>query len=108
MNNKAALSCLLALGLVPAVWAQNDKEMQDLLKASGCITCHATDEKIVGPSFQSIAEKYAGQADAVDALVQSVRNGSRGKWGRIPMPPHASLAADDLKAMATWVLAQKP
>ena len=49
-----------------------------MLKANGCMTCHAKDEKVVGPSFQAIAAKYAGQADAVDSLTQSVRNGSRG------------------------------
>lgn len=107
MKHQAVSLLLLTMGLSSA-WAQNDKDTLDLLKASGCMTCHAKDEKVVGPSFQAIAAKYAGQADAVDALTQSVRNGSRGKWGRIPMPPHASLAADDLKAMTTWVMAQKP
>jgi len=99
---------LLATTGLSSAWAQQDKDVQELLKASGCMTCHSTAEKIVGPAFQSIAAKYAGQADAVDSLVQSVRNGSRGKWGRIPMPPHASLADKDLKTMATWVMAQKP
>jgi cytochrome c len=107
MKHQAVSLLLLAMGLSSA-WAQNDKDTLDLLKANGCMTCHAKDEKVVGPSFQAIAAKYAGQADAVDSLTQSVRNGSRGKWGRIPMPPHASLAADDLKTMATWVMAQKP
>lgn len=98
---------LLTMGLSSA-WAQNDKDVKELLKASGCMTCHAIDEKVVGPAFQAIATKYAGQPDAADTLAQSVRNGSRGKWGRIPMPPHASLAAEDLKTMTTWVMAQKP
>ena len=98
---------LLTMGLSSA-WAQNDKDVKELLKASGCMTCHAIDEKVVGPAFQAIATKYAGQADVADTLAQSVRNGSRGKWGRIPMPPHASLAAEDLKTMTTWVMAQKP
>ena len=98
---------LLTMGLSSA-WAQNDKDIKELLKASGCMSCHGIDEKVVGPAFQAIAAKYAGQADAADTLAQSVRNGSRGKWGRIPMPPHASLAADDLKTMTTWVMKQKP
>jgi len=107
MKLKAVPLLILALGL-PAAWAQEDKDILDLLKASGCMTCHAVDEKVVGPSFQAIAAKYAGQSDAVDSLVQSVRNGSRGKWGRVPMPPHSSLSADDLKTMAAWTMKQKP
>lgn len=107
MKHQAVSLLLLTMGLSSA-WAQNDKDTLDLLKASGCMSCHAKDVKVVGPAFQAIAAKYAGQADAVESLAQSVRNGSRGKWGRIPMPPHASLAADDIKTMTTWVMAQKP
>jgi cytochrome c len=107
MKHQAVSLMLLTMGLSSA-WAQNDKDVKELLKASGCMSCHAIDEKVVGPAFQAIAAKYAGQADAADNLAQSVRNGSRGKWGRIPMPPHASLAADDLKTMTTWVMKQKP
>ena len=38
----------------------------ELAKATGCYSCHAAKEKIVGPAFSSIAEKYAGDKDAVD------------------------------------------
>lgn len=107
MNPRFFLAFVLGLGL-SAAHAADDKEINELLKASGCTACHATDEKVVGPAFKSIASKYAGQADAVDSLVQSIRNGSRGKWGRIPMPPHASVSNDDLKKLAGWVMAQKP
>ena len=107
MKHQAVSLLLLTMGLSSA-WAQNDKDTLDLLKASGCLSCHAKDEKVVGPAFQAIAAKYAGQADAVESLAQSVRNGSRGKWGRIPMPAPASLAAEDIKTMTAWVMAQKP
>ena len=79
-----------------------------LLQANGCLSCHAKAEKVVGPSFLSIADKYSGDKDAVASLVQSVQNGSKGKWGRVPMPPHSSISQDDLKAMARHVLAMKP
>ncbi|MEY4978185.1 MAG: cytochrome c-552 [Pseudomonadota bacterium] len=101
-------SLLLTVTGLSSAWAQQDKDVQELLKASGCMGCHSVTEKIVGPAFQSIAARYAGQADAVSSLAQSVRNGSRGKWGRIPMPPHASLNDADLKSLVTWVMAQKP
>ena len=88
--------------------AQDSKETKELLQASGCMSCHAIDEKVVGPPFKAIAAKYAGQADAIDSMIQSVRNGSRGKWGRTPMPPHSSLSNDDLKKLTTWVMSHKP
>jgi cytochrome c len=107
MKHIATTFLLLSAGAAFAA-TPDDKDMKELLQASGCLSCHAAAEKLVGPSFQAIAAKYAGQADAVDSLSQSVRNGSRGKWGRIPMPPHSSLSASDLKSLSTWVLAQKP
>jgi cytochrome c len=102
------LSALILGSGCAGAWAQDSKEIKELLQASGCMSCHASDEKVVGPAFKAIAGKYAGQADAADALMQSVRNGSRGKWGRTPMPPHTSLSAADLKTLTTWILAQKP
>lgn len=79
----------------------------DLAKASGCYSCHAKDEKVVGPSFKSIANKYASESDAVASLAQSIQNGSRGKWGRVPMPPHASLGGEELRTLSRWVLTFK-
>ena len=79
-----------------------------LLQANGCLSCHAKAEKVVGPAFLSIADKYRGDKDAAAGLVQSIQNGSKGKWGRVPMPPHSSISQADLKALAQHVLAMKP
>jgi cytochrome c len=80
----------------------------ELAKASGCYSCHANAEKVVGPAFATIAERYAGDKDAAATLAQSIQNGSKGKYGRIPMPPHASLSPADLKLLSAWVLTIKP
>jgi cytochrome c len=79
-----------------------------LAKTSGCYSCHANAEKVVGPAFSDIAEKYKGDKDAVASLSQTIQNGSRGKWGRIPMPGHPSLSPADVKTLAGWVLTVKP
>jgi Cytochrome c551/c552 len=84
------------------------KQASELARNSGCFSCHSEQEKGVGPSFTAIAQKYAGQADAVAELTQSIQNGSRGKWGRIPMPGHTSLNAEELRALSEWVLRFKP
>lgn len=83
-------------------------EMAALAKASGCYSCHSPTEKIVGPAFASVAEKYRGDKDAAASLVQSIQYGSKGKWGRVPMPAHPSLSAQELQALAGWVLSTKP
>ena len=89
--------------------ADDASKAQELAKASGCLACHSLTEKIVGPAYFKVAEKYAQEPDAVETLVHSVQYGSKGKWGRIPMPAHADLAADDLQLLVRWVLSiEKP
>ncbi len=81
----------------------------ELAKASGCLSCHSPTEKIVGPAYFKVAEKYEHESDAVDTLMHSVQYGSKGKWGRIPMPPHMDMAADDIRLLARWILSiEKP
>ena len=56
-------------------------------------------------SMDGVAKFVRG--DAVAGLVQSIQYGSKGKWGRIPMPAHAQLSADELKMLANWVMTIK-
>lgn len=79
----------------------------ELAKANGCLSCHAANEKIVGPAYAAVADKYKDDKDAVANLVQSIQYGSKGKWGRIPMPPHPSMSAGDIKTLAQWVMTIK-
>jgi cytochrome c len=69
-----------------------------------CLACHAVDKKLVGPAYQDVAKKYAGQADAVDKVVESIRKGGAGKWGPVPMPAQAQLSEADVKTLATWIV----
>ena len=71
---------------------------------SGCLGCHATATKLVGPSYEDVAAKYTGQPDARDTLAQSIRKGGAGKWGEMPMPPQAQLSQADAKKLAAWIL----
>ncbi|PUE30921.1 cytochrome C [Limnohabitans sp. Jir61] len=89
---------LLALASTGA-WAN-----ADLAKKNNCLACHAVDKKIVGPAYQDVAKKYAGQADAEANLTKSIKAGGSGKWGPIPMPPQAQLSDADAKTLAAWVL----
>lgn len=101
---------LLVWACVPVAFASTDlspKEVaaaHELAKQNGCLSCHAMDEKIVGPAYSKVAAKYNHDKDAVASLVQSIRNGSQGKWGRIPMPSHQTMSNEDLTLLARWVL----
>ena len=64
-----------------------------------CTACHGMDNKIVGPSFQDISKKHAGQ---VDYLAGKIKSGSSGVWGSIPMPAQA-LSEAEAQTLAQWL-----
>jgi cytochrome c len=108
MNMKTRSNLALLALCWAAAGAAQAADAQAILKDNGCMSCHAKDEKIVGPSFIVMAGKYRNDKDAVATLMQSIQNGVKGKWGRIPMPAHRNMSQDDLKVVATHILASKP
>ena len=81
-------------------------DVQALLNANACLSCHAIAQKIVGPSYQDVSARYKGDAQALSKLEASIRQGSVGKWGDAPMPPYAALNDAQVKALAGFVLKQ--
>ena len=107
-NLKALPSLLKALVLaVASLMACNSFGSEALARKNDCLGCHAVAVKLVGPAFKAVAAKYEGQSDAAEQLTQSIRNGSVGKWGDLPMPAHPKLSAADAKKLAEWVLKAK-
>ena len=98
MKSIHLLIAFAAVAGTPA-WAN-----KDLAQKNACLACHATDKKLVGPAYQDIARKYAGQKDAADALARSIKAGGSGKWGPVPMPAQAALSDADAKTLAAWIL----
>ncbi len=79
-----------------------------IARSNACMGCHAIDRKLVGPSFQQVAEKYKGNAQAPAKLAPKVKNGRSGVWGPIPMPSHPRMSDADVKTVVAWVLAGAP
>ena len=76
----------------------------ELAQKNACTACHAVDKKQVGPAYNDVVKKYAGQKDAVAVLSDSIRKGGMGKWGPVPMPAQPNLSDADVKTLATWIL----
>lgn len=104
---KALLMTIVAAGAIVATGAAKAAGEEDLAKKSGCLACHAVDKKLVGPAYKDIAAKYKGQADAEAKLVKKVKEGGKGVWGEVPMPPNAAVSDDNIKALVKWILATK-
>jgi cytochrome c len=79
-----------------------------IARTNACMGCHAVDRKLVGPSFQQIAEKYKGVPGAQAKLMLKVKDGGSGVWGPIPMPSHPSMSDADINTVVGWVLAGAP
>lgn len=78
------------------------------LAKSGCDTCHELEEATIGPAYRQIAGRYQGQAGAMEALVEKVRQGGAGVWGQVPMIPHPHIAPGDVREMLKYILSLAP
>lgn len=79
-------------------------QAQDLMTANNCRTCHAVDNKLIGPGFKMVADTYHRRPGAADTLTHSILNGSVGTWGEVPMPAHPMLSAAQAGQIAAYIL----
>jgi cytochrome c len=97
----------LVIGLSGALSAAPASANEELAKKHGCFACHATDKKLVGPSYKDVAAKYRADKGAEAKLFDKVKKGGTGVWGTVPMPPNAHVPDADIKTLVKWVLSQK-
>ena len=80
----------------------------ELISKSDCFTCHQIDDKLTGPPYREVANKYAGLPDTiVSHLAQKVITGGSGVWGQIMMTPHPAVSKEDAEAMVRYILLLK-
>jgi cytochrome c len=75
-----------------------------LIEGSDCLSCHKFDSKSIGPAYDVVAKKYAGDSDAVPRLARKIRAGGSGVWGNIMMPPHTQLTEAQATQMASYIM----
>ena len=94
---------------IPTSYANiEDEKSFALAKQNACLGCHAINKKIVGPSFQSVAEKYKSDPNAKAFLKNKIAKGGSGSWGVVPMPANTKLNDADLSLLASWILRGAP
>jgi len=76
-----------------------------LIAKNDCLTCHKVSEKLVGPAYRDVANKYTS-AD-ISMLADKVMKGGSGVWGQIPMAPHAALSKEDAEQIVKYILLLK-
>lgn len=94
----------------PAVDVSQTPEYKNglaLIGKSDCLGCHKVTEKLVGPAYQEVAQRYAGKPGIEDSLANKIIHGGAGNWGEQQMTPHANLSHDDAVAMVKYILLLK-
>ena len=81
----------------------------DLAKRSGCLACHSIEKKVVGPAWNEVSKRYAGDTTAKTKLVEKVKKGGKGNWlvatGGATMPPYSPRVSDaDIETLVDFVL----
>lgn len=106
-NNNTADSSASGTATTPANDLSSNPDYQkglSLIAANDCLTCHKVDEKVTGPAYRDVANKYENTDDNVKMLAQKVIKGGAGNWGTVPMTPHPALAEADAEQMVKYVL----
>ena len=100
------LKALVVSAAVVAATAQNSApgEAEKLINGSDCLSCHALDSQVAGPSWRAIAKRYANQPASAAKLAAKVRKGGAGTWGDAAMTPHADLTDAQSRQMVEWIL----
>ncbi len=85
------------------------KEGLQLVATNGCPTCHKVDDKVTGPTYREVAEKYASEAKdrIVPELAKKIISGGSGVWGQVPMIPHPAVSQADAEKMVKYILLLK-
>lgn len=79
-----------------------------LVAKSDCLTCHKVDDKLTGPPYREVADKYASLPDTIVAhLAGKIIKGGNGVWGEAFMTPHAAVSQEDAEAMVKYILLLK-
>jgi cytochrome c len=102
------VSIAISLLLPHAHASVDDQNALAVAKQNACLGCHALNKKIVGPSFEAVAQKYKNSPNAQAFLKNKIAKGGAGSWGVVPMPANTKLSDAELTLLAQWILRGAP
>lgn len=79
----------------------------ELIAKSDCLTCHKVDEKLIGPSYRDIANKYESKEANIKMLSEKIVKGGSGVWGDVPMAAHPQITEQDAVQMVKYIMLLK-
>ena len=81
------------------------EDILTLAKKGGCLACHAMEKTIVGPAWKDVAASYKGDKSARQKLIDSIRHGSKGKWGnKVHMKAQHKVSDEEVGKLVDYIL----
>lgn len=72
-----------------------------------CLTCHKIDEKVIGPAYRDVANKYEPTEANIKMLAEKIVKGGAGVWSDVAMPPNAAVTIEEAEQMVKYILLLK-
>jgi cytochrome c len=85
--------------------AKTNLSGDQIIETLDCTGCHTVNERMIGPSYQEIADKYSEKD--IELLASKIIEGGSGVWGSVPMQPHPQVSKEDAKKMVEYILTLK-
>jgi cytochrome c len=73
------------------------------MASANCFTCHKAKDKLIGPSFEGIANRYSPTSENKAYLMQKISKGSEGIWSDEIMPAQPELETDKILQILDWI-----
>lgn len=83
---------------------ENEPKAITLMKTNTCFNCHSQQAKLIGPSYDCIAERYTDNEKTLYVLESKIRMGSVNSWGEVKMPAQPDLKPEEAKEIVRWIL----
>ena len=80
----------------------------NIINSSDCRSCHSEKEKLIGPSYIQIADRYQNSMETKSYLMDKILKGGSGKWdSKLAMPPHPDLNNVQAEILTNYILGLK-
>lgn len=79
----------------------------DLIQEEDCKSCHALEDKSIGPSFAAIANRYKNNDANIKSLADKIIVGGSGVWGDYAMSAHPHLSVQRASEMVKYIFSLK-
>jgi len=105
MNPLFKKACLFSVLMSGFSFAYAADPVEALAQKNGCLMCHGLQNAVLGPSYKDVAQKYKDDKAAEARLIEKVKAGGGGVWGKMPMPANSpKVKDDDIKTIVKWIL----